>query len=111
MARLVATIFVLTLSPIAVGAHAAEPVSSPTQTDQRAQSSRSFKLPEPTPRFSGEDHSSSRIFAGRELMPNGVIGVGMFGPKAEKGPHSAATARDLSVRKQRKAAVGFSLKF
>ena len=44
-------------------------------------------------------------------MPNGVLGVGMFGQKAEKGPLSAATARDYSLRKQRKAAVGFSLKF
>ena len=111
MARLAATILVLTLAPMAVGAHAAEPLNTPLHIAQKAQPSRSFKLPEFGSRFSRGDHSGSRIFAGRELMPNGVIGVGMFGQKTDKGPLSPATARDLSIRKQRKAAVGFSLKF
>lgn len=109
MARLVATILLLTL-PIAPGAHAAEPPSIPSPAEQK-HPSRSFLLPEAGPGVAGRDKSGSRIFAGKELMPNGVIGIGIFGPKAEKGPHSAATARDLSIRKQRKAAVGFSLRF
>ena len=111
MARLAAMILVLTLAPMGAGAHAAESPKAPLHVDQKVQHSRSFKLPEFGSRFSRGDHSGSRIFAGRELIPNGVIGVGMFGQKAEKGPLSAATARDLSIRKQRKASVGFSLKF
>ena len=110
MARLIATIFVLTLSPIAAGAHAAEPSSNPWRTDVKVQSSRNFDIPDESSKGAGRSWES-RIFAGRELMPNGVLGVGMFGQKAEKGPLSAATARDYSLRKQRKAAVGFSLKF
>lgn len=111
MARLAATILVLTLAPMAAGAQAAEPLNTSSHLDQKGQPSRSFKLPQFGSRFSHDDRSGSRIFAGRELMPNGVIGVGMFGQKAEKGPLSPVTARDLSIRKQRKAALGFSLKF
>lgn len=111
MARLVATIIVLTLPAIACGAHAAEPSSSPWRAGPKAQPIRSFDIPDQTSNNRAGKGWESRIFAGRQLMPNGVIGVGMFGQKAEKGPHSAATARDYSMPKQRKAAVGFSLKF
>lgn len=61
------------------------------------------------PSFGGM--SGSRIVAGTELLPNTLVGIGMFGPKAEKSPHAAATARDLAVTRSRKAAVGLSLRF
>lgn len=111
MARLVATIFVLTFSSIASGAIAAEPPSGPWHPDTKFQSSHSFQVPEVAAGGIAGKGWESRIFAGRQLMPNGVIGIGMFGQKMEKGPHSPSTARDLSMPKQRKAAVGFSLKF
>ena len=53
----------------------------------------------------------SRVLAGTELAPDTLVGFGIFGLKAEKSPHAAATARDLSVTRSRKAAVGLSLKF
>jgi hypothetical protein len=96
---------------MATGALAAEPLTVPSDADQKKQPSRSFLLPDAGRTADVRDRSGSRIFAGKQLMPNGVIGIGIFGPKAEKGPLSAATARDLSVRKRRKAAVGFSLRF
>ena len=111
MARLIATLLVLTLVPLAAGAQAAEPSGTLLRADEKPRPARSFDIVDQTSDGNAAKAWGSRIFAGRQLMPNGVIGVGMFGPKAEKGPHSAATARDLSVRKQRKAAVGFSLKF
>lgn len=55
--------------------------------------------------------NESRIFAGTELAPNAVVGIGMFGFKSEKSLHSPVTARDLDTTRRRKAAVGFSLRF
>jgi len=108
MARLVAQILLLTSPMIAAGAQAAGPPNA-WHVDPEIPPSRSFDIPDQVVSFNVG--KGSRIFAGRELIPNGVLGVGMFGPKADKSPHSAATARDLSMRKARKAAVGFSLKF
>jgi hypothetical protein len=44
-------------------------------------------------------------------MPNGVIGFGLFGQRSAGPGGSPVTARDWALPKQRKAAVGFSLKF
>lgn len=111
MARLLATLFVVTSSSFVPGALAAEPSSSPWRADTKVQANRNFDLPDERSATRAAKGWESRLFAGRQVMPNGTFGIGMFGPKAEKGPHSAATARDLSMPKQRKAAVGFSLKF
>lgn len=53
----------------------------------------------------------SQVLAGTQLAPDTLVGFGIFGLKAEKSPHAAATARDLSITRSRKAAVGVSLKF
>ena len=110
MARLVATFLVLTFTSIAAGAPAAEP-SNPWHVDQKSEPSRTFDVADQVSAGRGAAGWGSRIFAGKQLMPNGVIGIGMFGPKAEKGPHDPTIGRDLSLRKQRKASVGFSLRF
>ena len=57
------------------------------------------------------NRNESRIIAGTELAPNAIVGFGMFGFKSERSLHSPVTARDLATTRQRKAAVGFSLKF
>jgi len=46
-----------------------------------------------------------------QIAPNAQFGFGMFGLKAEKALLPAVTGRELGMRKQRRAAVGFSLKF
>ena len=111
MARLVPIFLLLSLTSIAAEADAAEPSDGAWHVDQRIERSRSFDIPDQLTNVRSGSGLGSRILAGRELMPNGVIGLGMFGQKSEKGPLSAATARDLSLPKHRKAAVGFSLKF
>ena len=111
MARLVATTLLLTFPSLAAGTQAAEPSRGPWHTDEKIRTSRNFQIDEHESQVDSGKGGGSRIFAGRHLMPNGVVGIGMFGQKADKGPHSAATDRDLSLPKQRKAAVGFSLRF
>lgn len=49
---------------------------------------------------------------GRALIaPNTHFGVGIFGLKSEKSYHQPVTGREIDTRKQRRAGVGFSLKF
>jgi hypothetical protein len=76
--------------------------------------------PEPTPGFdlsTGVTQSTSaggpgsRIVADTEVLDDGTFGFGMFGHKAERSAHSPATARDFGMPRDRKPAVGFSLKF
>lgn len=57
------------------------------------------------------DGPDSRVVAGTEVLPNGMFGVGMFGEEMEESVHSPATVWEFSLPKQRKPAVGFSLKF
>lgn len=110
MARLVATIL-LPLISISTGAQAADPSGSPWHANEKIHHSRNFHISDQASDSKAGKAWGSRIIAGQQLMPNGMLGIGMFGHKAEKGPHSAATARDYALPKQRKAAVGFSLKF
>jgi hypothetical protein len=46
-----------------------------------------------------------------EIAPNAHLGFGMFGLKSEKALLQPATGREIDMRKQRRAAVGISLKF
>jgi len=69
---------------------------------------RSLYLPQPPSKFS--DATDERI--GRaQIAPNAHFGIGMFGLKPEKSPLRPATVREIDAPKQRRAAVGFSLKF
>jgi hypothetical protein len=45
------------------------------------------------------------------VAPNAHLGFGMFGLKSEKALLQPATGREIDMRKQRRAAVGISLKF
>ena len=69
---------------------------------------RSFHLP-PTSdhhRFA-PDGSVGRT----QIAPNTHFGLGMFGLKTEKNYLQPVTGREIDTRKQRRAGVGFSLKF
>lgn len=46
-----------------------------------------------------------------EISPNTRFGLGMFGLKSEKAPLRPATVREIETPKQRRTAVGFSVKF
>ena len=69
---------------------------------------RSYQLPSTSP------HLRQVVEApmGRtEIAPNAHFGFGMFGLKSEKTYLQPVTGREIDTRKQRRAAVGFSLKF
>ena len=68
----------------------------------------SFYLPQPSPEFSD---SSGERFGRAQIAPNAQVGIGMFGLKPEKSPLRPATVREIDAPKQRRAAVGFSLRF
>lgn len=112
MARLVSQFLVLTLIPGAAAAQVGgSAASAPWHADEKIQSSRSFDIPDQPADPLSDTRFGSRIIAGTRLMANGMVGFGLFGQKAEKGPLSPVTARDLALPKSRKAAVGFSLRF
>ena len=46
-----------------------------------------------------------------EVAPNAHVGFGMFGMKSERTYLQPVTGREIDAPKQRRAAVGFSLKF
>ena len=71
-----------------------------------AETERSFHLPKPHHRFESDTN-----FGRTEVAPNATFGFGMFGLKYEKSHLQPATGREIDTRKQRRAAVGFSLKF
>lgn len=110
MARLVPTGLFIAISSLSGAALAGEPSDHPWLIGQTISTARNFSLP-PGQGQVRRDGSGSRIIAGKRFMPNGVMGVGFFGQKSESSPLSPATARELSMPKQRKAAVGISLRF
>jgi hypothetical protein len=57
------------------------------------------------------DNPDSRVVAGTEVLPNTMVGFGMFGDQMQPSSHSRSTVRDFSLPRDRKPAVGFSLKF
>jgi hypothetical protein len=68
---------------------------------------RTFHLPQPAAdRFAREDRIGRT-----QIAPNTHFGFGMFGLKSEKSPLRPVTGREIDAPKQRRAAVGFSLRF
>lgn len=68
---------------------------------------RSFDLPQ---------SSAHHLFApgpiGRaQVAPNAHVGFGIFGMKSERTHLQPVTGREIDAPKQRRAAVGFSLRF
>ena len=70
--------------------------------------SRSFHLPRPSADFRFSEHER---FGRTKIGPDAHVGFGMFGLKPEKSHLRPVTGRELDAPKQRRAAVGFSLRF
>ena len=82
--------------------------SNPLATAESSERPQSFHLP-PT---SDHHRFAPGGSVGRaEIAPNTHFGLGMFGLKTEKSYLRPATGREIDTRKQRRAGVGFSLKF
>ena len=88
----------------ATGLHEA---SRPTEPKLQ---SRHYGLPRGVDRF-GSDDADRSLFAGVKVAPNGSIGLGMFGLKAQPSYGAPVTNREIDHRRSRRAGVGFSLKF
>ena len=110
MARLVAVALAISFASVSGVAQAADRPSSPWHGAEEPRPSPSFDIPNDT-ELVGTRTSGSRIIAGTELLPNTLVGIGMFGQKAEKSPHASSTVRELAIPKSRRAAVGLSFRF
>lgn len=101
MARLGSVALITLFLPTAAWGDAPAP-------DPKSALTRSFHLPRPSADF--RDDTDER-FGRTQIAPNAHFGVGMFGLKPEKSPLRPATVREIDAPKQRRAAVGFSLRF
>ena len=111
MARLVLVALALSFPTCAGWAQTPTPSASPWQVGAEPRPARSFDLTSTHINQPSGDDSEDGVVAGTELVPDGVVGFGMFGAETEELTHSRATVRDFTVPRQRKPAVGFSLKF
>lgn len=68
---------------------------------------RNFHLQQP----SADRFAPDGRFGRTEIAPNTHFGFGVFGLKSEKSHLQPVTVREIDAPKQRRAAVGFSLKF
>jgi hypothetical protein len=83
-------------------------LSSPPPNAEESEQMRSFALPQST----GHHRFAPDGIIGRaEIAPNAHFGFGIFGLKAEKTYLQPVTGREIGASKQRRAAVGFLLKF
>lgn len=86
------------------------PSASPWQVQVEPQKAQSFDIASTRINLPS-DNPDSRVVAGTEVLPNGMVGFGMFGERTQSANHSRSTVRDFSLPRDRKPAVGFSLKF
>lgn len=81
--------------------------SAPPTEPRASKHTDSFQLPR-----SADDRRFAPKAPGRaEIAPNTHFGFGIYGLKPEKSYLQPATGREIDAPKQRRAAVGFSLKF
>lgn len=89
----------------------AEPPPSAWSTREQPIQVRNFDIGGQQASEHSDQRTGARIIAGRSLMPNGMFGLGFFGQKDAGASPGRVTGRELTIPKQRRAAVGFSLKF
>lgn len=78
--------------------------------DQRASNrelARNFDLP----RLAAGSFVSDGRIGRAQIAPNAHVGFGMFGLKPEKSLLPPVTVREIDAPKQRRTALGFSLRF
>lgn len=100
MVRLVSVALILLSLPTAAW-------SNPPKTESAAQKP-SFHMPRPSADY---DLAAGGRMGLAEIAPNAHFGFGMFGLKSERSHLKPVTVREINAPKQRRAAVGFSLKF
>ena len=82
--------------------------SNPPTTADQPQQKQSFHMPRPSSDYGlAPDTRIGRA----EIAPNAQFGFGMFGLKSERSHLQPVTVREINAPKQRRAAIGFSLKF
>ncbi len=82
--------------------------SNPPKTADRPAQQPSFHMPGPSPDY---DLAPDGRIGRTKIAPNTHFGFGMFGLKSEKSHLQPVTGREINAPKQRRAAIGFSLKF
>ena len=87
MARLVAVALAISFSSVPGVASAADRPSNPWNGTEEPRPAPSFDIPDEAD-IENSKAAGSRIIAGTEVMPNTMVGIGMFGQKAEKSPHA-----------------------
>jgi hypothetical protein len=69
---------------------------------------RDYHMPRPS---ADHDYQPHQNIGRAQIAPNTQFGFGMFGLSKEKSHLKPVTGRELDVPKQRRASVGFLLKF
>ena len=112
MARFVTIAFASVLFAAPVQAQVANSnAQSPWNISEDEAHSPSFDIVDDSTAAGNFGSKGSVIVAGTELIPNTMVGVGMFGERSERPDHARSTNRDYSMPKTRKAAVGFAFRF
>ena len=111
MARLVPAGLIAAFSIFPSMAFAADPSESPWRVRDKPPAVRSFEISNEQAPTRWERSGKRRIIAGRRIAPGGTIGFGIFGQKPMSTTLAPVTGRDLALPKQRRAGVGFSLRF
>ena len=111
MARLVPAGLIAAFSILPAAALAADPSENPWRVRDKPATVRNFGISGDPGTAHWERSDRSRMIAGRRIAPNGTIGFGMFGQKSTNSPLAPVTVRDLATPKQRRAGLGFSLRF
>jgi hypothetical protein len=107
MARLVPIALFLAFAPAA-----AWPQSTPVR-DFSIRSDASRAPPDGQFRLRSDSHAelSDPNFAGTELAPNTMLGIGTFGLKRDRSYQAPVTVRDIATSRTRRPGVGLRLKF
>lgn len=111
MARALPPTLFVVMASLAAGAQAGDELTSPWSGGEEPPETSSYSMPHSSPAPPAGTNGGTRIFAGTALLPNTVFGLGLFGERANREPLAPVTAREINLPKQRKAAVGFSLRF
>jgi hypothetical protein len=107
MARLVPIALFLAVAPAGAWSQSAPiPGFSIPADASRPSPDGQFRL-----RSDSQTESSGPNFAGTELAPDTMLGLGIFGLKRDRSYQPPVTVRDVATSPTRRAGVGVRLKF
>jgi hypothetical protein len=115
MVRLASVALLVAVIETSAWSQSIGPASKPLSTEasrmpENGRPTSSFSLPHSLENSIGIG-PNSRIFAGTEVSPNSVLGLGVFGPKRDRAALTPVTVYEINTRQSRKPGLGFSLKF